>query len=150
MKIAEILTLAIHYVAVLYITLLLEATTLRVAFLFVSQSIGGLFLAVVFTVDHNAIDISSSEEMKRLDFIRLQVRSTRDITPTVFNMWFSGGLAYQVEHHVWPTLPRHSLPLASKIVRRFCAKHGIPYTVEGLVKGNLEVCELLADVGKQF
>ena len=150
MKIAEILTIAIHYVAVIYITLLLETAASRVVFLLICQSLGGLFIAVVFTVGHNAMDIFTSEEMKNTDFVRLQVRSTRDITPTVFNTWFSGGLAYQVEHHIWPTLPRHSFPLASKILKRFCAKYNIPYTVEGLIKGNWAVCKLLSDVGKEF
>ena len=150
MKIAEILTIGIHYIAMVYITLLLETAASRVVFLLISQSLGGLFIAVVFTVGHNAMDIFTSEEMKNTDFVRLQVRSTRDITPTKFNMWFSGGLAYQVEHHIWPTLPRHSLPLASKILRRFCSKYNIPYTAEGLIKGNLAVYKLLSDVGKEF
>lgn len=150
MKIAEIVTIGMHYVAVVYITLLLQTAASRIVFLLVCQSLGGLFIAVVFTVGHNAMHIFTTEEMKNTDFVRLQVRSTRDITPTVFNMWFSGGLAYQVEHHIWPTLPRHSLPLASKILQRFCSKYNIPYTVEGLVKGNLAVCKLLSDVGKEF
>lgn len=150
MKISEITTLVIHYLAVIYITSLLETNSSRAVFLLVCQSLGGLFIAVVFTVGHNAMEVFTSEEMKGTDFVRLQVRSTRDITPTVFNMWFSGGLAYQVEHHVWPTLPRHSLPLASKILKRFCAKYNIPYAVEGLIKGNLAVCKALSDVGKEF
>ena len=149
-KISEIITLVIHYLAVIYITSLLETNSSRVVFLLVCQSLGGLFIAVVFTVGHNAMEVFTSEEMKDTDFIRLQVRSTRDITPTVFNMWFSGGLAYQVEHHIWPTLPRHSLPLASKILKRFCAKYNIPYAVEGLIKGNLAVCKVLSDIGKEF
>lgn len=150
MKIAEIATLVVHYVAVIYITSLLETAASRVVFLLISQSFGGLFIAVVFTVGHNAMEVFTSEEMKDTDFVRLQVRSTRDITPTLFNMWFSGGLAYQVEHHIWPTLPRHSLPLASNILKRFCSKYNIPYAVEGLIKGNLTVCKVLSDVGKEF
>lgn len=122
----------------------------HVVFLLVCQSLGALFIAVVFTVGHNGMEVFTSEEIKDTDFICLQVRSTRDITPTVFNMWFSGGLAYQVEHHIWPTLPRHSLALASKNLKRFCAKYNIPYAVEGLIKGNLAVCKVLSDIGKEF
>ena len=96
------------------------------------------------------MEVLPNKEMKGTNFVRLQVRSTRDITPTVFNMWFSGGLAYQVEHHMWPSLPRHSLPLASKILKRFCTRYNISYAVEGLIKGNLAVCKVLSDVGKDF
>jgi len=93
MKISEIITLVIHYLAVMYITSLLETNSSQAVFLLVCQSLGGLFIAVMFTVGHNAKEVLTSEEMKDTDLIRLQVRSTRDITPTVFNMWFSGGLA---------------------------------------------------------
>ena len=150
MKITETITLVIHNIAMIYITSLLETTASRAVFLLVCQSFGSLFLAVVVLVGHNAMELFTSEEMKDTDFIRLQVRSTRNITPTVFNMWFSGGLVYQVEHHVWPTLPRHSLPMASKILKQFCAKYNIPYAVEGLIKANLAVYKALSEVGKGF
>lgn len=150
MKIAEISTMAIHYLSVAFITSLLETATSRIVFQLTCQSLGGIFLAIIFTVGHYAMEMFTSEEMSDTDFVRLQVHSTCNITPTVFNTWFSGGLAYQVEHHIWPTLPRHSLPLASKILRRFCSKHNIPYTVKGLIEGNLTVFRLLSQIGKRF
>ena len=150
MKIAEITSLAVHYLAIMYITSLLETAASRIVLQLICQSLGGFFLAMVFTVGHYAMEIFTSEEMKNTDFIRLQARSTCNITPTTFNMWFSGGLAYQLEHHIWPTLPRHSLPLASKILKRFCSKHNIPYTVDGLISGNLAVFKVLSEIGKRF
>ena len=150
MKIAEISSMAVHYVSLVLSTSLLKTTSSRIVFQLTCQSLGGIFLAVIFTVGHYAMEIFTSEVMSDTDFVRLQVRSTRNITPTVFNKWFSGGLAYQVEHHIWPTLPRHSLPLASKILKRFCSKHNIPYTVKGLIEGNLAVFKLLSQIGERF
>jgi acyl-lipid Delta6-acetylenase / acyl-lipid (9-3)-desaturase len=41
-----------------------------------------------------------------------------------------GGLNYQVEHHLFPTMPRHNLYKCSKHVKEFCIKYEIPYQVE--------------------
>ena len=50
MKIAEISTFVLHYAAVVYITALLETAALRIFFHLICHSLGGLFIAVVFTV----------------------------------------------------------------------------------------------------
>jgi hypothetical protein len=36
-----------------------------------------------------------------------------------------GGFDYQIEHHLFPSMPRPSLRHAQAPVRRFCAQHGI-------------------------
>lgn len=64
MKIAEISTLALRYAAVVYIMSLLETAAPRIVFHLICHSLGGLFIAVVFIVGHNTIDIFTSEEMK--------------------------------------------------------------------------------------
>lgn len=38
-----------------------------------------------------------------------------------------GGLNHQVEHHLFPTMPRNDFKRARPIVRAFCAEHGLPY-----------------------
>ncbi|CAN0460008.1 unnamed protein product, partial [Ectocarpus sp. 12 AP-2014] len=40
---------------------------------------------------------------------RLQVTTTRNVTSTPFVDWFCGGLQYQVDHHLFPQIPRHNL-----------------------------------------
>jgi fatty acid desaturase len=44
-----------------------------------------------------------------------------------------GGLNYQIEHHLFPSMPRANLRKARKLVRDYCAQHRIPYTETGLV-----------------
>ena len=39
-----------------------------------------------------------------------------------------GGLNYQVEHHLFPNMPRPSLAKASAIVKDYCREHSIVYT----------------------
>mmetsp|Transcript_9998 Transcript_9998/g.26656 ORF Transcript_9998/g.26656 Transcript_9998/m.26656 type:complete len:466 (-) Transcript_9998:170-1567(-) len=147
----EIATLAVHHAAYLWLIFNLRGGFLHKAiFVALSQALGGLLIGVVFTVGHNAMEVLSPEEMADIDFVRMQVKTTRNIEPTRFNYWFSGGLSHQIEHHIWPTLPRHSLPEAREILMEFCSKYSIDYTSMGLVAGNVEVCKLLAAVGRSI
>jgi fatty acid desaturase len=38
-----------------------------------------------------------------------------------------GGLNYQIEHHLFPSMPRPALRHARPIVRAYCRELGIPY-----------------------
>lgn len=41
--------------------------------------------------------------------------------------WFHGGLQFQIEHHLFPRMPRHNLRAASKLVRRACREAELHY-----------------------
>lgn len=142
----EVSCLAIHHLAYLYLLTYIRSFPLLVMFVLVSQSLGGLFIGLVFTVGHNAMEVFTEDEMRKLDYIRLQVATTRDVTPHWFTDWFCGGLNYQVEHHIWPTIPRHNLPKAAALLQSFCKKYSITYSVESLIEGNRQVCEHLANL----
>jgi fatty acid desaturase len=58
-----------------------------------------------------------------------------------------GGLNYQVEHHLFPSMPRPNLRRAQPIVREFCARHDITYTETSLVGSYRIVVQYLNDVG---
>lgn len=41
--------------------------------------------------------------------------------------WFHGGLQFQVEHHLWPRLPRHHLRYAQILVKEFCKENNVEH-----------------------
>jgi fatty acid desaturase len=41
--------------------------------------------------------------------------------------WLSGGLAMQIEHHLFPGVNHCQLPRLTEAVQRVCAKHKVPY-----------------------
>ena len=43
-----------------------------------------------------------------------------------------GGLDYQIEHHLFPSMPRPHLRLAAPLIAAYCADHGVVYTSVGL------------------
>jgi fatty acid desaturase/predicted heme/steroid binding protein len=113
----------------------------------------GLFLALVFGLGHNGMSTYDAET--RPDFWNLQVTTTRNIIgghgiPQAFVDWFCGGLQYQVDHHLFPTLPRHNLAKAHGLVDSFCKKWGVSYHEADMVDGTIEVIQHLSKVSDQF
>ena len=47
--------------------------------------------------------------------------------------WLLGGLNYQIEHHLFPTMPRPNLRRAQPLIRSFCQQHGLAYVEASLV-----------------
>lgn len=148
---AEIVGLAIHHL--LFIIVVLKVATLHgvfkaLVFFFMSEAWGGILLGIVFAVGHNAMDVLTLDEMRNIDFVRLQTRTTRNVNPHWFTDWFTGGLSYQVEHHIFPTVPRHHLPKLRRLFMAFCARHNIPYSSETLIEGNKAVLGILKQVSQ--
>jgi fatty acid desaturase len=58
-----------------------------------------------------------------------------------------GGLNYQIEHHLFPSMPRPNLAIAQPIIRAYCEKHEITYTEMGLFESYGVVVRYLNQVG---
>mmetsp|Transcript_21217 Transcript_21217/g.26770 ORF Transcript_21217/g.26770 Transcript_21217/m.26770 type:complete len:489 (+) Transcript_21217:124-1590(+) len=113
----------------------------------------GLFLALVFGLGHNGMSTYDAET--RPDFWKLQVTTTRNITgghgiPQAFVDWLCGGLQYQVDHHLFPLMPRHNLKKTHDLVESFCKKWGVTYHEADLVDGTVEVIQHLSKVSDEF
>ena len=76
----------------------------------------------------------------------MQVETTRNQPGSLLNNWFSGGLNMQIEHHLFPTMPRHSLPKMVAMVKQLCAKHGIVYEECGWIESTRRVLAHLSAI----
>jgi fatty acid desaturase/predicted heme/steroid binding protein len=124
-----------------------------IAMFFLMTCSCGLFLAVVFGLGHNGMATYDAEA--RPDFWKLQVTTTRNITgghgiPQAFVDWFCGGLQYQVDHHLFPGLPRHNLKKTHALVESFCKEWGVKYHEADMVDGTFEVLACLDRVAHEF
>jgi fatty acid desaturase/predicted heme/steroid binding protein len=117
-------------------------------YFFVAQTSCGLFLAMVFGVGHNGMAVYKSNE--RPDFWKLQVTTTRNVTGSWLVGWFCGGLHYQVEHHLFPMVPRHNLAKVHQLVVAFCKEQGVTYHETSIYDGNVEVLQHLDKVSREF
>jgi fatty acid desaturase len=103
---------------------------LAIAFAVVHQLAFGLYNSSVFASNHKGMPLIAAGH--RLDFLREQVLTSRNVLGhRVTDFWY-GGLNYQIEHHLFPTMPRNQLGKAQPIVEDFCKRLGISYHTTGL------------------
>ncbi|MBM7808008.1 fatty acid desaturase [Geodermatophilus bullaregiensis] len=115
------------------------------AFLAVQLGVFGLLLGGAFAPNHKGMPIVP--EGARVDFLRRQVLMSRNIDGGLLTDAAMGGLNYQIEHHLFPSMPRPNLRRAQPIVRAFCRANGVTYTQTSLVGSYGIVVRYLNAVG---
>lgn len=114
--------------------------------MFAIEAFGGWFKAFPFVVNHSGMPIlPNGVEMSNL---RLQATTSRDITPSPVTDFLMGGLNYQIEHHLFPAMPRHNLCQVKSRVAAICKKHGIPYQNMSFAQGITEVFQTLDSISE--
>lgn len=144
---AEKALLVLHYIGLLTIMSYMPFLN-AIAYFLVAQTSCGLFLATVFGLGHNGMAVYPADQ--RPDFWKLQVTTTRNVTSTWFVDWFCGGLQYQVDHHLFPMLPRHNLAKVHTLVESFCKEQGVTYHEADMWVGTVEVLSHLSKVSAEF
>ena len=102
----------------------------RFWFLMVSYVTAGI-LHIQLTISHLALDAFTAAEEEAEQFVYHQLKTTRNINTSWWDDWFHGGLQYQIEHHLFPQLPRHNLARVKPLVMELCQKNGIKYESVG-------------------
>ncbi|KAI8882968.1 delta-6-fatty acid desaturase [Backusella circina FSU 941] len=144
LKYLEVSCLVAHWIVFSYCTLSwISSIGNMILFFLVSQATTGYTLALVFALNHNGMPVITEEKAESMEFFEIQVITGRDVTLNPLGDWFMGGLNYQIEHHVFPTMPRHNLPKVKPMVKNLCQKYGINYHDTGFIKGTLEVLQTL-------
>jgi len=75
------------------------------------------------------------------------VLTSRNVAGSRLVDWLLGGLNYQIEHHLFPNMPRPNLRRAQPLVRAFCVQHGLNYTEASLFGSYAEAVRHLHRVG---
>ncbi|MEW9532069.1 fatty acid desaturase [Microbispora sp. NPDC049125] len=118
-----------------------------IVFILLNQAIFGFYLGAVFAPNHKGMVVHRSDV--ELDWLHRQVLTSRNIRPGRITDFLFGGLNYQIEHHLYPTMPRVNLGRARPIVRTYCAEHGIPYVEVSAWESYRQVAGFLNEVGAE-
>jgi fatty acid desaturase len=116
-----------------------------IAFIAVHQGLFGLYMGLSFAPNHKGMPLLGPDV--RLDFLRRQVLTSRNVHGNVLTDWLLGGLNYQIEHHLFPSMPRPALRRAQPIVRGYCAEIGVPYEEESLGRSYARALRSLHEAG---
>jgi fatty acid desaturase len=115
------------------------------AFLGVQLAVFGLSMGASFAPNHKGMPVIARDA--KLDFFSKQVRTSRNISGGWWATWLMGGLNYQIEHHLFPSMPRPHLAKARQIVREHCRYLKVPYTETNLWHSYAIVIDYLNRVG---
>ncbi|MFF6995256.1 fatty acid desaturase family protein [Streptomyces sp. NPDC008313] len=130
------------YLAALFLVL---SPGKAVAFLFLHQALFGVYLGSTFAPNHKGMPTLTGDE--RPDFLRRQVLTSRNVRGGPLTDIMLGGLNYQIEHHLFPSMPTAHLRRAQVVVRGYCAEIGVPYHETGLIQSYREALTHMHRVG---
>jgi fatty acid desaturase len=141
----EGLLLVAHVAGYLTALVLVLSPLQAVAFVVVQQGLFGLYLGCAFAPNHKGMPTLT--EAEQLDFLRRQVLTSRNVAGSRLVDFVLGGLNYQIEHHLFPNMPRPNLRRAQPLIRAFCQQHGITYTEASLLGSYAQAIRHLHRVG---
>ncbi|WOP19353.1 acyl-CoA desaturase [Raineyella sp. LH-20] len=143
----EALLLTLHYVLYVGLLLWLFSPLQALAFLAIQQGIWGFMLASVFAPNHKGMEMLDVNDDEKLDHLQKQVPTSRNIIGSPLVDFFMGGLNYQIEHHLFPSMPRSHLKDAQPIVEEYCHEIGLPYVKVGMIDSYAQILRYLHAVG---
>jgi len=123
--VTERLLVALHMALYLTVVLLVLSPLKALAFVVVEQAVFSLYLGCSFAPNHKAMPIIPADA--NMGFARRQVVTARNIAGGRLTTFLLGGLNYQIEHHLFPTMPRPNLRHAQGLVKNFCVANDLGY-----------------------
>ena len=145
-RIWEAALLTAHVVGYLGVVFLVLSPVKAIVFIGVQQGLFGLYLGCSFAPNHKGMAILAADDHS--DFLRRQVLTSRNVRGGWLVDFAVGGLNYQIEHHLFPSMPRPNLRRAQPFVREFCRQHGLSYCETGLLDSYVRALRHLHAVGR--
>lgn len=142
---AEITFLAVRMIGYLVLVFLVLSPGIAFAFLGVQLGLFGFYMGIAFAPNHKGMPVVPRD--MTLDFLRRQVLMSRNVQGSRVLDVAMGGLNYQVEHHLFPSMPRPHLRRAAPIVAAYCTAHDVKYTQVGLLASYAIVVRYVNRVG---
>ncbi|GAA1153078.1 acyl-CoA desaturase [Kribbella jejuensis] len=127
----EIGLMAAHLMLYFSALFLILSPAQALVFALVHHMVFGLHLGSVFAPNHKGMEMPDADS--NWGHLEKQVLTSRNVNGGLVTDWLMGGLNYQIEHHLFPSMPRANLRFAQPIVREYCESIGMPYVSTGLI-----------------
>jgi fatty acid desaturase len=143
---AEAALLAVHLAGYLAVVFLVLSPVKAAVFILVQQGLFGLYLGACFAPNHKGMPILEAGDQS--DFLRRQVLTSRNVRGGWLTDLAMGGLNYQIEHHLFPSMPRSSLRHSQPLIKEYCQQRGLPYCETSLAGSYAQALRHLGTVGR--
>lgn len=157
----EVCLLALHYVMQLYVPFKVLPLWGVLCWALLVQVVGGLMLGYVFVQSHNGMEVyADDKDFASAQLVSTRnvapglwndwftgvmnvcfwmfdsgwVIKGNNCATHITSLAYTGGLNYQIEHHLFPSMPRHNLGKISARVQALCKKHDLPYECVGMTQ----------------
>merc|ERR1712216_339154 len=88
-------------------------------------AVGSTYIFTNFAVSHTHKDVVP--KTKHISWSLYSANHTTNCTPTPFVNWWMAYLNFQIEHHLFPSMPQYNLPKIAHRVKALFEKHGVEY-----------------------
>jgi fatty acid desaturase len=141
----EAILLGLHIALYVAALLFVLSPVHALVFLAVNQGLLGLYLGSAFAPNHKGMPVLP--EGDATGFLERQVITARNVRGGIISDFALGGLNYQIEHHLFPSMPRRNLRRSQPLVKAFCERHNLSYNEQGFVASYAQVLRHLHAVG---
>jgi|SRR5579863_1839981 len=141
----EMVLVACHYILYGALAFSLLHPLPAVLFLLVHRALLGAYLGMTFATNHTGMPML--REGEQMDFLRRQLLTARNLKAHRITDFLFGALSCQIEHHLFPNIPRKNLRQAATVVKAYCRERGLPYYETSLVRCYREVFQHLHRMG---
>lgn len=145
-RLAGLFLMTAHMGAYAFLLFLFLPVSWAIAFALVHWGMAGIYFCFIFAPNHKGMLIVKAEE--QFGFLERQLYTTRNVRGGLITDILTGGLNYQIEHHLWPAMPRGNLRKAAAIVQDFCRVYGLRYHSINIGDSYREVSQNFSRIGK--
>lgn len=138
---AMIAHFTLYFAAIFYSMNIWQA----IIFIALNQAVAGFYLGSIFAPNHKGMPVLDKDS--QVGFLHRQVLTSRNIYGNPVVDFIYGGLNYQIEHHLFPSMPRNKLKEARRMVKLFCEEREIPYHETNVLQSFKEILQHLHQIG---
>jgi len=136
----EIVISIIHFSILFYLLFTYLSPLTILFFLAAHFATTGFYMGLAFAPNHKGEEMIPEDG--KISWIN-QITSTRNLHMNKLIYHATGGLNLQIEHHLFPYMPRANYPDAQPIVKDFCRKYNIEYSEMTLLESLKEIYTVL-------
>lgn len=111
---------------------------------FLTTWIMAFYFLTTFSLNHTFMPVTT----ETTHFVEYSLLHTANVEASPLCDWAMGYLNYQIEHHMFPSMPNFRLPYIKDRVKAFAEKHNIPYVVHSYPVAVAKAFKNMNDVGR--
>ncbi len=136
----EMVLMSVNIIAIVTLLVSVQGLLIGLIFLGVHFLLAGLYMSLSFAPNHLWKEVFHKDtEYERV----FQIRSSRNLKPSFLGTFIFGSLDYQIEHHLYPTMPRKNYKKVGPMVKQYCEKHWIEYSQTSFIWAMKEIYSAL-------